>query len=181
LTAAIPLLSLVRRSADSHRRIGRRSLNPPIIPGPHPGDDHERSNSMREKTAILLAALFILVAPTASAQDPRGCQMSRDTGAMRRMDHAMMARMDTVDARLDSLAKLMDRATGTRKVNAMAEILNTMVAHHLGMRREMHQGMMKRDGGGGMMQRMGQGKPDCVMMQGGRPDTVPPGPHRHRR
>jgi hypothetical protein len=135
---------------------------------------------MRRKTATLLGTLFILVTPTVHAQEPRTCAMAGDSAAMPRMNHAMMARMDTMDARLDSLAKLMNRATGTRRINAMAEILSTMVAHHLEMRREMHQGMMKREGGG-MMQRMGPGMPDCPRMQGGRPDTVPPGPHRHRR
>jgi hypothetical protein len=54
------------------------------------------------------------------------------------MDHAMMARMDSIDVALDSLSKVMNGATGTRKVNAMAAMLNVIVGHHREMHRMMH-------------------------------------------
>lgn len=70
--------------------------------------------------------------------------MKADSGAAMgmMMDHAMMARMDSLDARLDSLTGVMTRATGTRKVNAMSAVVTALVAQHLGMRRMMHEHMM---------------------------------------
>lgn len=83
----------------------------------------------------------------------------------------MMARMDSLDVALDSLAKIMNATTGTRKVNAMAAVLNAMVGHHLEMRRAMRHA---ESGGHGMAGgRPGAG---CAMMQSAGPDsTAAPG------
>jgi hypothetical protein len=58
--------------------------------------------------------------------------------------------MDAMDVRLDSLAQVMNQARGAARVDAMAALLNLMIAHHREMRREMHRGKMEH----GMM-------PDC--------------------
>ncbi len=70
-------------------------------------------------------------------------------GGEGKMNHAMMARMDSLGARLDSLTRVMNQATGSRKVDAMAAVLTALVGHHLEMQRHMHEGMMNRGGGGG--------------------------------
>jgi hypothetical protein len=73
------------------------------------------------------------------------------------MNHAMMARMDSLGARLDSLTRVMNRVTGPSKVNAMAEVLTTLVGHHLEMQRHMHERMM----GGGSGGHSGSGGMNC--------------------
>lgn len=78
-----------------------------------------------------------------SAMAPR---MGADGGMM---NHAMMMRMDSLGARLDSLTRVMNQASGTRKVNAMAEVVTALVTHHLEMQRHMHENMMGRGGMGG--------------------------------
>lgn len=98
-----------------------------------------------------------------SAMAPR---MGEDGG---RMHHAMMMRMDSLGARLDSLTRVMNQATGTRKVNAMAEVVTALVAHHLEMQRRMHEDMM---GQGGMGVEHSSGKSE-------RRDSTPSGTPQH--
>jgi hypothetical protein len=71
-------------------------------------------------------------------------------GGMGRMDETMMARMDSLDARLDSLQQRMNKASGSRKVNAVADLLNALVDQH----REMHR-MMRQATGTDAMPGMG--------------------------
>ena len=93
-------------------------------------------------------ATLVASAPLA-AQGQSGCGMGQaDSG--RQMDHAMMMRMDSMDIRLDSLAMAMNRATGTRKINAMVGLLNTIVQEHQQMRQSMHKGPMNMCGMAGM-------------------------------
>ncbi len=97
-------------------------------------------------------ALLLLMAATvpASAAAQQTCPVRKDSTASMggmgdmgmMMDHAMMARMDSLDARMDSLTRVMQRASGTRKINAMSELLSMLTAHHLDMRRMMHEHMM---------------------------------------
>jgi proteasome assembly chaperone (PAC2) family protein len=120
-------------------------------------------------TTLLLAA----TAGAALAQQDMRCGMGgagQMSGGMG-MDSGMMMRMDSTDAALDSLTKIMNSTTGTRKVNAMATVLNTMVGHH----REMHRAMRNAEPG---MHGMTGGRPGagCAMMQSPGPDsTAAPG------
>ena len=113
------------------------------------------------RAIALLAALLALAAPAARAQheghsEPEDCT-------------AMKARMDSMDARLDSLAGVMNRAKGTARTDAMAGILNMMVSHHREMRREMHRGMME------------PGKTeDCGTHRGAMPDSGRAGRGQHQ-
>jgi hypothetical protein len=85
----------------------------------------------------------------------------------------MMAAMMASDAKLDELVKKMNEATGAAKVDAMAELLTTLVNDRLTMRRSMmsNSGMPMGDtmdhmqGGAGAM---------GGMHGGGSGDTTPP-------
>lgn len=58
-----------------------------------------------------------------------------------------MHMMDSLNTRLDSLVARMNDATGGRKVAAMAEVINEMVAQRKAMQERMlHQMMGGRDG-----------------------------------
>jgi uncharacterized protein YijF (DUF1287 family) len=75
-------------------------------------------------TTWLLAAVAVSLAPAASAQQPGDSMRRRtDTG----MAHMRMMR-DSTDARLDSLVRAMNSAGGDRKVQAMANVINELVA-----------------------------------------------------
>ncbi len=63
-----------------------------------------------------------------------------------------MQMMDSLNTRLDSLVARMNQATGGRKVTAMAEVINEMVAQRKVMQEHMHKMMGGRDG---MMKMMG--------------------------
>jgi hypothetical protein len=54
---------------------------------------------------------------------------------------AMMAAMDSLDHRLDSLVDRMNRAGGNQKVAAMAAVINELVAQRRMMRSHMRQMM----------------------------------------
>jgi LmbE family N-acetylglucosaminyl deacetylase len=91
-----------------------------------------------------------------SAQQP-GRQQG-DTTSMRgqpMMDMMAARMMDSADARLDRLVGTMNQATGNRKVEAMAAVINEMVAHRRAMRTHARQmmrgphGMMQNGMGGG--------------------------------
>jgi hypothetical protein len=99
------------------------------------------------KCAIILGLTgSLLVASPAYAQQPRrhpGDTSNRAT---------MMTMMDSSDARLDRLVRVMNQATGPRKVPAMAAVINELVAQRKAMRshaREMMEmrGMMDQPGG----------------------------------
>lgn len=49
----------------------------------------------------------------------------------------MMAKMAAADARLDELVKTMNAATGSKKTNAMAAVINELVAQRKQMREDM--------------------------------------------
>lgn len=82
---------------------------------------------------------------TAPRDSAAGASMGQGGGMM---DHAMMARMDSLGARLDSLTRVMNRVTGSSRVNVMADVLTALVGHHLEMQRHMHERMMGGDAGG---------------------------------
>lgn len=86
-----------------------------------------------------LTTSFLLSASIAAAQDttPQRPQMD-PTGNSAGPRRAMMATMDSLNRRLDSLVGLMNRAPGSRKVTAMADVINELVAQRKGMQRHMH-------------------------------------------
>ena len=96
---------------------------------------------------FVVAALFIIGAtltlPTpAAAQQPRDSMRVRTDSGMARM-HMMR---DSADARLDSLVRAMNAATGDRKVQAMAGVINEMVAERKMMHQHMREMMMDHGG-----------------------------------
>jgi uncharacterized coiled-coil protein SlyX len=54
--------------------------------------------------------------------------------------------MDSLNTRLDSLVARMNRATGSQKVAAMADVINELVAQRKAMQGHMRQMMGKREG-----------------------------------
>ncbi len=57
-----------------------------------------------------------------------------------------MRMMDSMNARLDTLVNRMNRATGTQKVTAMADVLNQLVADRKAAQARMRQMMESRHG-----------------------------------
>jgi len=91
--------------------------------------------------AALTAAALLSFPPSLSAQQPRDSMR-------RRMPDSTMLRMtamrDSADARLDSLVRAMNAATGSRKVDAMAAVINELVDERRTMREHMRGMMMHR-------------------------------------
>lgn len=114
------------------------------------------------RSAILSLACSFLLAAGASAQQP-GQHRGDSTKTMQgpRMNRQMMMqKVQESDARLDRLVSQMNQSTGNKKVQAMAAVLNELVAQRKQMHQRMGQmmdsGMMEGAGGGGqgMMQNM---------------------------
>jgi len=85
--------------------------------------------------------------------------------------------MDSADARLDRLVSTMNKATGSRKVQAMAAVINELVAQRKTMRTHARH-MMGPDGmmgdgmgGGRSMQTMKPTSPDTAPSLA-KPDTA---------
>lgn len=95
-------------------------------------------------------------AGAAQAPPARGGMPNMPPGGMAemmKMHEQMMAEMKASGAKLDALAKEMNAATGTAKVNAIAAVVNELVTQHKGMQAHM-EGMgqqMMMGGRGGMM------------------------------
>jgi len=68
-----------------------------------------------------------------------------------------MRMMDSQNARLDTLVNRMNRATGNKKVTAMAQVINELVAQRKAMQGHMRQMMESRQGM--MMHMMGEPAP----------------------
>ena len=124
------------------------------------------------KRIILIGlAGSLLLASGASAQEP-GRQQGDTTNAMRgrpMTGEMMMSMMDSADARLARLVSTMNKTTGSRKVPAMAAVINELVAQRTRMRMHAMQmmgpnGMMGNGAGGGrnMMQNMRPASPDTA-------------------
>ena len=117
---------------------------------------------MVTRMSWLVALLFVAtissvvlpdVTATARAAAPQAPQPPAQSGMaeMMKMHEKMMAEMKAADARLDALVKAMNTAAGDAKTNAIAAVVNELVAEHKRMHAhmgEMHQHMM---GGRGMM------------------------------
>ena len=81
---------------------------------------------------LMVVVGSFLLAPGVSAQQP--------------CDEMRMSMMDSADARLDRLVSTMNRATGSRKLQAMAAVINEMVAHRKTMRAHARKMMMNPGG-----------------------------------
>jgi hypothetical protein len=83
----------------------------------------------------------------------------------------MMAKMEAMDARLDELVKTMNATTGSKKTNAVAAVLNELIAQRKQMRDDMmamQPEMMKHmmaHMGMGMMKGMEESMAKCPMMK----------------
>jgi hypothetical protein len=128
---------------------------------------------------IGLAGSFLL-ASGVSAQQP-GRQHGDTANAMRgrpMKGEMMMSMMDSADARLDRLVSTMNKTTGSSKVQAMAAVINEMVAQRKTMRTHARQMMTGPDGmmgngmgGGRNMQNMKPTSPDTAPSPA-KPDTA---------
>lgn len=103
------------------------------------------------RTTLICVAGSVVIAAGASAQQP-GRPGDSTRGTNRQM---MMEQVRAADARLDRLLAEMNRATGTKKVEAMAAVINEMVAqrkqiraHRMQMMERMHPGEMMGEGPG---------------------------------
>jgi hypothetical protein len=142
----------------------------------------KRSHSMKmSRTIPVLLASFCTAALWAQQPTPpppaHKMEMSGKPGMMdeKKMDESMMAhhkemmaKMDAMDARLDDLVKKMDAAKGSKKADAVAAVVNELVAqrkqmreHMMTMLPEMMKHMMEH-----MQMGMMKGMMECPMMKG---------------
>ena len=109
--------------------------------------------------ATLVATLALTVHVAAAQQTAPSDSQGRGTMGMPGMAAHMRA-MDSLDARLDTLVARMNRTTGNKKVAAMAEVLNELVAQRKLMQAHMRQIMESHRG---MMPMMGAPSPHRTM------------------
>ena len=112
---------------------------------------------------VLGSAATIMMAQEQPAPRPHGMM------GQAIMDSEMMARMDSMDARLDRLVAKMNAATGSGKTTAIVNVVGELVEQHKAARRHMVQRMQVMMRPGGMMEMMGDGMPgmgDAPGMQG---------------
>ena len=97
------------------------------------------------RLSMLLAACLLLVASSCSAQQrdqSQGDTVSRAMPGAQQGNRAMMMKMmEASDARLDKLVEAMNSATGQKKVDAMAAVINELIAQRKMMRGHMRQMM----------------------------------------
>jgi hypothetical protein len=97
----------------------------------------------RKQIGLLLVGLS-LGPGVLAAQQPgppnRGGMMMSDTA----LAQQEMRMMDSMNLRLDSLAARMNKASGNKKVSAMAEVINELVAQRRAMQEHMRQMMRQR-------------------------------------
>lgn len=112
--------------------------------------------TMRIAAAVLALALG---AQMLFAQQPKqGPGRPADSVVARSgMAQQQMRMMDSLNARLDTLVGRMNRATGNRKVAAMADVINELVAQRKAMHEHMRE--MMQSGRGMMMDMMGAPAP----------------------
>jgi hypothetical protein len=96
-------------------------------------------------------AALVLSVSAAAAQQPGAATPDRRSGmAGGNQSQMSMMMMDSLNHRLDSLVDRMNRTSGNQKVQAMAAVINELVAQRKAMQERMHQ-MMERGGMMGMM------------------------------
>ena len=77
-----------------------------------------------------------------------GLLEAQQPGGMMGRDSMPMMRMDSLDRRLDSLVGVMNKATGDKKVTAMAAVINELVEQRKAVHRRMGQMMGPHEGTG---------------------------------
>lgn len=100
-------------------------------------------------TALVLSATVV------AAQQPGTATPDRHPGMSSRNQMSMVT-MDSLNQRLDSLVGRMNRTSGNQKVQAMAAVINEMVAQRKVIQERMHQMVGGREG---MMQMMADSAP----------------------
>lgn len=124
---------------------------------------------MNLRALIGIAAGALLMAGAASAQQP--APQARDSMHMQgRMGDTMGMTSGEMmrgasDARLDSLVQAMNHATGNKKVQAMAAVINELVEQRRAMHEHMRQ-VMGHEGKTG-------GPPRGTTPDSGRPESAP--------
>lgn len=105
----------------------------------------------RVRIAVVVTALALsarlLAAQQPGPPQPQGNRrgMMGDTA----MAQQQMRMMDSMNTRLDTLVGRMNKATGSKKVTAMADVINELVAqrramqHHMRLMMESRHGMME--------------------------------------
>jgi hypothetical protein len=100
-------------------------------------------NGMRIGTLVTVLVLGTqLLAAQQPGQPNRGGMMMADSA----MAREQMRMMDSMNLRLDSLVARMNQASGNKKVNAMADVINELVAQRRSMQQRMRQMMERRRG-----------------------------------
>ena len=93
--------------------------------------------------ALLLASPTLAQEPAAAAAPPvpmAGHAHTTAPGAgMGGGCASMLAKMESANARIASLTEAMNKATGSKKTDAMAAVLNAMVQDRLAMQSMMHE------------------------------------------
>lgn len=126
---------------------------------------------MRHLTRLALTALFLASpavaqdapAPAAPPAPMAGHAHAMGPGTGMAGCAAMMAKMDSSNARIAALTDAMNKATGSKKTEAMATVLNALVQDRLAMQSMMHEMHSHMMGGMGGMAAMGctGEKPGC--------------------
>lgn len=115
---------------------------------------------MRRMVPFALAALLFaspalaqgVTAPAApAAMSGHAHAMGPGTGMAGGGCAAMMAKMDSSNVRIASLTEAMNSATGSKKTEAMAAVVNALVQDRLAMQGMMHQMHSQMMGGMGAM------------------------------
>ena len=114
-----------------------------------------------------LAALVLSAHLVAAQQPPPSPKPDRQPSDMMA---AQMRMMDSLNTRLDTLVSRMNRATGNRKVTAMADVINELVAQRKVMQDHMREMMESRKG---MMHMMGEPAPKTRAAPTPRTDSTP--------
>ena len=119
----------------------------------------------------LMFSLVLLAVPAALRAQDRPHMGEHDPGMMAR-HQAMMAEHERTVARMDSLSVVMNGSSGEARTDAMAALLNELVAQHRAMHEHMREMMMHCMGEGHGMKKPGR-----------RPGPEPPAesepPHSH--
>jgi len=140
----------------------------------------------------MILTSLLLVPPAAALQSVPGPQVApHSMSGEKKMEESMMAhhkemmaRMEAMDARLDELVKKMNAATRSRKADAVAAVVNELVAQRKQMREHMmamQPKMMKHrmeHMQTGMLKGMADSMSGCPMMKtmpGSQPDSKKPG------
>jgi hypothetical protein len=119
---------------------------------------------MLRRIGVIVA--LVLSTSTVAAQQPGTPTPDRHSG-MASGDQMAMLMMDSLNHRLDSLVGRMNRTSGNQKVQAMAAVINELVAQRKAMQERMHH-MMER---GGMMNMMNEST-STGQKPTARPDTA---------